>query len=208
MSRKVRRVRVRLDTRGIKSLPPEEIAAILRGADELIYQGGRALLVKILRGSRQKRVLELGLDECPVYGYFRHLTMEEIQARVDWVILEGYLRIEYDYRLPLLVYTDRGWEIERETYARELLQGFDDLLAAGDGPFDMGYLKDRNRGMILLLLDLVEGTGDPKYIPLLEDWQRIDYKKVRARIRRVIASLESGQPSARQPAPPNRWSAA
>ena len=208
MSRKVRRVRVRLDTRGIKSLPPEEIAAILRGADDLIYQGGRALLVKILRGSRQKRVLELGLDECPVYGYFRHLTMEEIQARVDWVILEGYLRIEYDYRLPLLVYTDRGWEIERETYARELLQGFDDLLAAGDGPFDMGYLKDRNRGMILLLLDLVEGTGDPKYIPLLEDWQRIDYKKVRARIRRVIASLESGQPSARQPAPPNRWRAA
>ena len=208
MSRKVRRVRVRLDTRGIKSLPPEEIAAILRGADDLIYQGGRALLVKILRGSRQKRVLELGLDECPVYGYFRHLTMEEIQARVDWVILEGYLRIEYDYRLPLLVYTDQGWEIERETYARELLQGFDDLLAAGDGPFDMGYLKDRNRGMILLLLDLVEGTGDPKYIPLLKDWQRIDYKKVRARIRRVIASLESGQPSARHPAPPNRWRAA
>ena len=75
-----------------------------------------------------------------------------------------------------------GGEIERETYAEELLQGFDDLLVAGAEPYDMSYLKDRARDMILLLLDKVEATGDRKYIPLLEAWAEFDYKKVRRRI--------------------------
>jgi hypothetical protein len=190
MSRKVRRVPYRLDTKGIKNLSREEIVAILRGADDLIMSGGRSLLTQVLKGSRAKKVLELGLDKSPVYGYYAHLKAEEVLARIDWAIVHGYLDIEYDYRLPLLVYTDRGWEIERETYADELLRGFDELLAAGSGPFDMHYLKDRNRGMILLLLDKVEQTGDSKYIPLLESWAEIDYKKVRHRIGQVIDTLK------------------
>ena len=189
MSRKVRRVGYYPDAKGIENLPPEEVAAILRGADDLIMQGGRNLLTKILKGSRAKKVLELGLDKSPVYGYYRHLRLDDVLARVDWVILEGYLAIEYDYRLPLLVYTRRGWEIERETYANELLRGLDEMLETSSGPYIMSYLKDRNREMILLLLDKVEATGDPKYIPLLEAWARIDYKKVRGRIRGIIDRL-------------------
>jgi len=53
----------------------------------------------------------------------------------------------------------------------------------------MSYLKDRNRGMIMLLLDKVEATGDPKYIPLLEAWQQIDYKRFTERIRQVVNHL-------------------
>jgi hypothetical protein len=185
-------VRYTLDTKGIESLPYEEITAILRGADDLIMSGGRSLLARVLNGSQAKKVLELGLDESPVYGYYAHLTIEEILARVDWAIVNGYLEIEYDYRLPLLRYTKRGWEIERETYAEELLQGFDNMLAASSEPYDMSYLKDRARDMILLLLDKVEVTGDRKYIPLLEAWAEIDYKKVRKRIGQVIDSLNRG----------------
>ena len=44
MTRKVQRVRYRLDAKGVKTLPPEEIAAILRGADGLIMSGGRTML--------------------------------------------------------------------------------------------------------------------------------------------------------------------
>ena len=42
--------------------------------------------------------------------------------------MNGYLRIEYDYRLPLLVYTGKGWEIEKDIFSDELLQGFDRLI--------------------------------------------------------------------------------
>ncbi len=189
MSRKVQRVRYRLDAKGITALPFDEIAAILRGADNLIMSGGRSMLVKILKGSRDKKLLNLHLDESPVYGYYNHLTMDEISARVDWVILNGYMYIDYDYRLPLLCYTAKGWEIERETVARELLHGFDEMLAADQRVFDMTYLKDRSRDMILLLLEMVEKTEDPKFIPLLAAWAQVDYKKVRKRIRQVVDRL-------------------
>jgi superfamily II DNA helicase RecQ len=193
MSRKVRRVQYELDAKGIRLLPREEIVAILRGADDLIMQGGRSLLTQVLKGSRAKKVLELGLDKSPVYGYYAHLAREEVLARIDWTILNGYLDLQYDYRLPLLVYTPAGWEIERDTYADELLQGFDALLASSSEPFDMTYLKDRARDMILLLLDKVEATANRKYIPLLEAWAAVDYKKVRQRIGQVIAAMQPGE---------------
>jgi hypothetical protein len=142
-----------------------------------------------LKGSRAQEVLKFGLERSPVHGYFRGLPQEDVLARVDWAIENGYLAIQYDYRLPMLVYTDKGWEIERETFADELLHGFDEMLAGDQHPLDMRYLKDRDRGMIMLLLDKVEATGDPKYVPLLEAWQQIDYRKVQTRIRLVIRHL-------------------
>ena len=189
MSRKVQRVRYHLDAKGIQTLALDEIKIILRGADDLILRGGRHLLAKILKGSRAKEVLNLGLERSPAYGYYRHLSPEQVLARIDYVILNGYLAIEYDYRLPLLRYTAAGWEIEQETYADELLRGFDDRLASSQRPFDMTYLKDRNRGLIMRLLDKVEATGDPKYVPLLEAWAPVDYQKVKQRIVHVIRRL-------------------
>jgi hypoxanthine phosphoribosyltransferase len=190
MSRKAQRVPYQLDAQGILQLTPMEIAAILRGADEIIMTGGRNLLTKILKGSRDQKLLSHKLDQSPVYGYYQQLTLDEIQARVDWMILHGYLAIEYDYRLPVLCYTPKGWEIERETYARELLAGFDKMLASEQTEWDMTYLKDRDRGMILRLLDLVEATGNPKYMPVLHAWAEIDYRKVRERIGEVVAKLQ------------------
>ncbi len=192
MTKKVRRVRYTLDYKGIKSLHQEEIATILRGADDLIMRGGRALLAKILKGSREKKVLELNLDKCSVYGFYNHLTIEQILARIDWVILEGYLDLEYDYRLPLLVFTDKGWEIEMDTYSDELLHGFYKMLESGADYFNMRYLKDKNRELIWMLLDKVKASGDKRYIPILESWEKSDYKKVRKRIRQVINYLDQG----------------
>jgi hypothetical protein len=154
--------------------------------------GRRSMLTKILKGSRAKRVIELGLNHNPVYGFYTDLPLDDVRSRIDWVILNGYLEIEYDYRLPMLVYTEKGWEIEKETYADELLAGFDKLLESGDAHFDMTYLKDRNRGMILMLLDKVEATGDEKYIPILMAWEKVDYQKVQKRIRNVIRSIRGG----------------
>jgi hypothetical protein len=194
MSRRVHRVPVHLDPGRVRALPVEDLRAILRAADELINRGGRTLLAAVLRGSRRREVLEHGLDRCPVHGWFRGLPEDEVMARIDRAIVDGYLDVHYDYRLPLLVFTPAGWEIERETYARELFDGFEARLRRGP-PYGMEELKDRNRGMILRLLDLVEDSEDPRYIPLLEAWAEVDYRKVRERIRQVIRRL-SGAASA------------
>jgi hypothetical protein len=188
MSRKSRRVTVDLDAKALKQLPQPELDAVLRGADDIIGQGGRTLLTRILRGSANKKVLERGLDQSPVHGYFRHLSDEDTLARIDWAILNGYLRIEYSDRLPLLVFTQKGWEIEREIRANELFEGIEKSLAVGP-PFQMAHLKDRDRGMILLLLDKIAASKDPRFIPALNAWRKIDYQKVRRRIGQVIRQL-------------------
>lgn len=189
MARRVQHVPYELDTRGIDTPREDEIRAVLRAADGLIGKGGRSLLTKILRGSREKRVLELGLETCPAYGFYREMSEERVLATIDWMIIHSYLEVVYDARLPVLVFTGKGWDIECEAYANELLAGFDQMLASGPGEYDMSYLKDRNREMILLLLTKVQDSGDSRYIPLLRAWEQVDYRKVRERIRSVIQAL-------------------
>lgn len=189
MSRSRQRVSLQLRP-GPEDLSSEELRAILRGADDLIMSGGRNLLAKVLKGSRAQKVLALGLDDNPVHGFYRALSEEAILARIDRAIVDGWLAIEYDGRLPLLVFTDRGWAIEREARAREL---FDQLAenARRGPPFEVEALRDRNRSMIWRLLDLIEASRDPDFIPLLQAWSELDYRKVRQRIRSVLARLQA-----------------
>jgi len=189
MSRKISRVPYRLDAKNISHLPLDEIKQIIRGADSIVGEGGRNLLAKILKGSREKRVLELHLDKVPVYGCFKDLTIKQITEKIDWVILNGYLRIEYDYRLPLLYHTARGWEIAKEIRINEIIGQFDEMLESGVDYYNMRFLKDRNREMIFELLEKIKESKKREYIPLLEAWEKIDYKKVRNRIRSVIEEL-------------------
>ena len=188
MSSRKPRVKYHLDSGGIRKLDFTEIGTILRASEELIAVGGRTMLAKILKGSKEKKLLEHGLDQCPVYGFYRHLTLMEISHRIDCVIESGYLKIEYSSRLPVIVYTEKGWEIERETYAEELLQKLTGLLKGNDFSF-VEELKDRNRGMILLLIEKIENTCNPDFIPMLRAWQAIEYKKVRQAIQGVINDL-------------------
>jgi hypothetical protein len=188
MSKRKQRVPYHLDSGGVRDVGSTEISAILRGADVMIARGGRTQLSKLLKGSRGASILERGLDRCPSYGFHRDLPIEEVLRRIDWVIEHGYLRIEYEGRLPVLVFSPRGWEIERENMAEELLGDLDALLEAGP-PYDMSHLKDRDRGMIFLFLDKIEASGRPELVPLLKAWMEIDYAKVRARISNVMKAL-------------------
>jgi len=173
----------------------EEIRLILRGADDLIMCGGRTLLTKLLKGSREKKIRELGLDESPAWGALRELKTEQISARIDWLILQGYLDIEYEGRLPLLVYTPRGWAIERETYAGEWLDKIDRYLEGRGEAVTPAMLNELNREVVWLILDRIEASGAPKYIAFLEAWQADTFKKVRQRIQKVLQSLRQAPSS-------------
>jgi len=82
-------------------------------------------------------------------------------------------------------------EIERDTYSDELLEKLRSLIPGGDYSF-VNELKDRNRGMILLLLDKIKESGEKGFIPLLKAWREIDYRKVREEISKVINHLDKG----------------
>lgn len=188
MSRRVKKVRVSIDSKDVREMPMEDIKAIIRGADDLIMSGGRNLLAKILKGSKEKKLLELKLNESPVYGYFNELKIDEIIARVDFCIENEYLDIKYDYRLPLLIYTKKGWEIEKDIYSDEFLQKINEVCFTKNYDFVL-QLKDRNRELIFMLLDKIAATGSKQYIPVLEAWEKIEYKKVQNKINGIIKKL-------------------
>jgi hypothetical protein len=189
MGRKVHRVPVHLDSKGIEPLSESEIALILRGADELIGSGGRTLLAKILKCSKEKRLLELALHKSPAFGSLRELSLDQVMARIDWLIIKGYLRIEYDYRLPILVYTPLGWEIEKETFAAEKLARLERQLEEEDPDKTYQWLNDMNPKVIHRILDVIADSGDSKYIHALEQWAGSASRKVSGRIHGILKHL-------------------
>lgn len=181
MSKKVRRVPVILDAGEIKDLPQEDIRMILRGADELISTGGRSMLAKILKGSKDKKIFEYKLNECPAYGYYQDMKLDDISKCIDWMIKKDYLRIEYDYRLPLLVFSEKGWQIEKETFAQELYQRI--CLDVKENKARVIFeMKEVNRQVVMCVLDKIEKDGTKEFLSYLEAWKMLEVKKVAARI--------------------------
>lgn len=189
MSRRVNRIPVILDTGNVKELPPEDIKMILRAADTCIMKAGRNMLAKILKGSKDKKVLELKLDECPTYGYYHDMKLADIMHYIDWMIDEDYLRIEYEGRLPLLVFSDEGWAIEKETFAQELYQQFC-LDVKENNPRVIHKLIKVNRKVILRILDIIEEEGNKEFIPCLEAYKKIETKRIGRRIIEVEKTIK------------------
>ena len=184
MSKKVRRVPVSLDAGEIKDLPQEDIRMILRGADELISTGGRSMLAKILKGSKDKKIFEYKLNDCPAYGYYQDMKLDDISKCIDWMIKKDYLRIEYDYRLPLLVFSEKGWQIEKETFAQEIYQRM--CLDVKENKARVIFeMKEVNRQVVMRVLDKIEKDGTEEFLPYLEAWKMLEVKKVAARIAEV-----------------------
>lgn len=184
MSKKVRRVPVSLDAGEIKDLPQEDIRMILRGADELISTGGRSMLAKILKGSKDKKIFEYKLNECPAYGYYQDMKLDDITKCIDWMIKKDYLRIEYDYRLPLLVFSEKGWQIEKETFAQEIYQRM--CLDVKENKARVIFeMKEVNRQVVMRVLDKIEKDGTEEFLPYLEAWKMLEVKKVAVRIAEV-----------------------
>lgn len=90
----------------------------------------------------------------------------------------------------MIVFTPYGWAVEREQRAQEFLQEWDRWLNHNVTPVSMEYLKERNRGMMLLFLYKVLCSANKKYIPYLRLWKQVEFKKVQREIRHVIEALE------------------
>ena len=66
------------------------LSCVKRVHDALGYNVGANLLGNILRGSRNKRVQELGLDKISTYGLLKDRTRSDIHAMIDHLEAEGY----------------------------------------------------------------------------------------------------------------------
>lgn len=105
------------------------------------------------------------------------------------MIVHGYLRIEYDYRLLLIVFTDKGWETYKPIYVEELYALMVDAKVE-DYQSVIERLKITNRQVVTLLLDKITTSKNIKLIDLLTNWKTSEVKKVKAMITSTLEKLE------------------
>lgn len=176
------------DVKGIQ-LNEEEMEVILRAADEIIFAAGRSMLALILKGSKSKQLLEHHLNECPSYGYYHTKSIEEITTYVDWMIVHQYLEISYNGQLPLIVFAEKGWELLKPIYAKEL---FNKILNVKDEDQSslISTLLNVNRQVIVLLIHDIGFSENTKFLEFLKAWEKKEAKKVRLKLKGAIKKLD------------------
>lgn len=74
------------------------LSCVKRIYDKLGYWVGINLIGSVLRGSKIKRVTELGLDELTTYGLLKSRTRSDVHAMIDHLEAEGYLESESEHQ--------------------------------------------------------------------------------------------------------------
>jgi len=68
------------------------LSCVKRARDKLGYNVGATLIVRVLNGSAEKRLLSLGLDKLTTYGIMKGTNRAQIQDYVERLETAGYLK--------------------------------------------------------------------------------------------------------------------
>lgn len=97
---------------------------------------GITLIAETLKGSKNKKVLQLGLDQLQTYGLFSDRSLEDIKTLIQRLIATGYLQLsEGEYpvvklappSIPVLKNQDKVWQ---KTFTQRERQADDTLFEA------------------------------------------------------------------------------
>ncbi|HVO31617.1 MAG TPA: RQC domain-containing protein [bacterium] len=169
--------------------------AVLLAADELIAKGGKELLVQVLKGMRSELVLAAGAETLRSFGALGTLTLAQIEGRIDRMLEEDLLRVEQYWDLPLVVHSPAGWERTTRLWATRLHTTLRDRAHAGDAQGIFAEVGRVHREVKMLLLERIEGDGDPAFAPILEAWRDREGKRLKRRIEEVLSRLRCAVPS-------------
>ena len=86
---------------------PDVAVPILVAIRNLRFPLGVARTVQVVTGSREKNLLEWGLDKNPAYGRVS-AKQDEVRRVIEKMLEDGYLRREGDFARPVLALTRRG----------------------------------------------------------------------------------------------------
>ena len=85
------------------------LSCVKRIRDRLGYAVGATLVLRVLHGSRDKRVLELGLENLSTYGLLAQTPRMELRAMLETLEAQGYLYTEPEHQSVVL--TERAREV-------------------------------------------------------------------------------------------------
>ena len=143
------------------------LSAVARVEKRYAYGLGAAAIIKFLRGSRDKRVLQLGLDRLPTYGALKGLPSQRVQQYIDFLSAEGYLYSDGE-EYPVLRLTSQAGDVLfrgkrvllQERAAREEVRPAEVKAASSAREVDAGLLA----ALKALRFRLARDAGVPAYI--------------------------------------------
>ena len=74
------------------------LSCVKRIKSKLGYYVGAALVIRVLRGSKDRRIAQLHLDEITTYGMMRNTARSDIHAYIDALMAQGYLVVEAQHQ--------------------------------------------------------------------------------------------------------------
>lgn len=74
------------------------LSCILRIRQRMGYYVGKTLVIQTLQGSKNRRVLDMGLDELSTYGLLPKTSAREIRDEIEFLEQEGYLRTNPEHQ--------------------------------------------------------------------------------------------------------------
>ena len=74
------------------------LSCVRRIRDHLGYFVGKPTVARVLQGSREKKVLELGLNELTTYGLLKNMGRTDINLMIDRLEDGGYLAMELEHQ--------------------------------------------------------------------------------------------------------------
>src|SRR5205085_3869083 len=89
------------------------VRKILACAARMDGRFGKGILAATLRGSRQAKILQAGLDRLSTYGLLAHMTQDEIMLYVDALVAAGCLHVTGG-AYPMVALTALRDEVMRE----------------------------------------------------------------------------------------------
>ena len=96
--------------RNITTEAQKILSAVARAERKYSYGFGITLIVRMLHGSREQRIRELGLDKLTTFGIMHDIDRRKIREYIDLLLSEGYLELTQD-EYPVLHLTDRSDDV-------------------------------------------------------------------------------------------------
>jgi len=97
---------------------------------------GATLIASVLRGSKEKRVMQFGLDKLPTYGLMRGQTDKQIVAYIQTLVADGYLKLT-DGQYPTLRLQQKAVAVlKNEATVHAKVKQKETIVATDDGLFE------------------------------------------------------------------------
>jgi ATP-dependent DNA helicase RecQ len=92
------------------SIPAQKIISCVYRLKQRGLRFGKTMVIDILRGSRNRKLLDLGLEELSTYKIMADTAVPRIRAIIECLVNEGYLALDGEER-PVLCASSRSPEI-------------------------------------------------------------------------------------------------